>query len=434
MTEVAILNTLLSLGRYADIMGLPGPHFWGGTLGNAFPPGSCSAIWRKYPWQANDMTSRLELAQAIYTAEEEIARLIGYYPAPVWIEHEPHPYPRHHRPDAYGAAVDNRLRHKSLSLKWGRFIQAGVRAVTLVATATTATGALAYADPDGDGYNEIASVVVPTTLTDVSELKLYHPGHSGEQEWEIRPLLAKTANGVTATFTLWSWLLVKPSLYETFPTTSVNPTDPIDLTAAASLETSVDVYREYTDSSEPSAVFYWEPDPHQALPLAGSCSVCGGTGCVACAHTTQDGCLFVRDILQGLVGVQPAAYSDTDAAWTASAWSVCREPDIVKVFYHAGDQDDKYLAGRTYDPLSDFWAETIAWLATTRLERGVCACANATALFNWLREDITERTRDLSHYVTYDALRSPFGTRRGEVIAYRRVAKFVERRTVPALI
>ena len=81
--------TLLSLDGYAKILGLNPVHFaTGATPGltpMVMPSGGCDDVWWKYDWQDSDKVSKWQLAQLIQQAEEEIANVVGYWPAPMWI-------------------------------------------------------------------------------------------------------------------------------------------------------------------------------------------------------------------------------------------------------------------------------------------------------------------------------------------------------------
>jgi hypothetical protein len=205
----------------------------------------------------------------------------------------------------------------------------------------------------------------------------------------------------------------------------------LDITDTSNFITSVDVYREYVDFTQKSAEIYWEPilgSTMSNLIIGCGCSQCGGTGCTACELTTQDGCVHVRDVDTGFVVPVPASYDADQEVWIKQNATVCREPDIVKLWYYAGDLDQRYLRGTSCDPLSKSWAQTIAWLATARLERAPCACSNVVALFEDLRREINFTPSDGGSYVTsYRQIDNPFGTRKGEIIAFNRCSKLVRR-------
>lgn len=425
----ASVHTLLSLDRYAKIMGINPLAFNGaqtpGLSPQVFPVGECDALWWQYDWQRNDQVSREQLAQEIACAEEELARIVGYYPAPMWFAKEPHPYPRPYAREYYGTGIDMRGTYKAVKAKHGKFVQAGQRATVLIGTATAAGGKLVYSDADSDGLYETATITLPTSYTSECYIKAYFAGHTAEQEWEIRPPRNVTISGGNVVLVFWAWQLVDPDLWESFPTS--NGLEAIDVSSTSNFVLSAEVYYEYTDFTETSARFYYEPYP---------CTTCGSVedGCTTCEHDIQDGCIHVRDVERSIVVPTPASYDEDEGSWQQSTWDGCREPDIVKLWYYAGDIDNRYLRSLTCDPLSDQWAKVIAYLATARLERPLCGCSNTVALSEYLREDAAKSTREGSHTVPFWMLDSPFGTRRGELFAWKYIAKFVDRQFSVAVI
>jgi len=413
--------TLLALDRFARIMGLNPAHFNQAAGATVFPAGGgCNTVFFQHPWQNHDQISRTEIVSAIKAAEDEIARQLGYYPGPVWIENEVHEYPQYHRRERVTTNIVNtRGLVKGITANWGRLIQAGRRATSAIKEAASVT----YSDPDGDGYNELATITATTTVTDKCEIKLYFAGFGGDRRYEIRPLKSNTLSGGTVTITVDAWQLLDPDLKEALPTTA--GATAINLENINNYVATVDVYREYTDFSQASATFYWEPEPKNTLGVSGLCNSCGSSSCPACSLTTQNGCLFVRDVDLGIVVPQPATYDSTDEEWDKADLTACRDPDQVKIWYYAGDIDQEYLGGRTCDPLSNYWAETITWLTVARLDRPVCSCGTVKAFAEGLQEDLSLQG-ERSFFLDESILGNPFGTRRGEVMAWRRVGALAD--------
>jgi hypothetical protein len=424
----ASVPTLLSLDRYAKILGVNPAHF-NGAAANSLSPAvfpinvGCKDVWYQHAWQKFDALSREDLAEAIYDAEKDIERELGYSPGPKWVTNEVHQYPRPFYREAFGNGLNVRGQQKSIRARQGsKFIQAGQRGTTLIGTATTAGGTLVYSDPDGDGFSELATITLTTTVTDTQEIAVFTASKSAAKEWQIRPLKSVSISGGSVVITLDSWLLIDPDLWEFYPTgvteTSGNL---INISTTGNFVTSIDVYRIFTDFTQQSAKFYWERDPVANKLIF--CSSCGGTGCETCTLRTQDGCLHVRDVERGTVVPVPASYDSTDARWEGANWLECREPDQVKIWYYAGDLDERYLASETNEPLSDYWAHTIAWLATARTKRPFCACGGSHAMQSWLRQDFARSGTDETFVIDADQLANPFGTTRGAIMAWQRVSK-----------
>ncbi len=419
-----LANTLLGIHSYAKILGINPAHFAGGAGSAVFPVmnNACEDVWARYSWQASDRVSHEELALEIHNAERDIAAVLGYFPAPTWIEEEVQPYPRHHRRDTYNIGMSNvRGQLKSLKLRWGKFIQGGIRSATQDEF-TTPTPIVNYLDVNGDGFIDTARLTSVTTVTNVFDIKVYFAGLNGARAWEVRPIRSKSITLGVVTIELDPWLLIDPDRLAALPTTggftavnldSTPPVAPDDYVA------TVDLYYERNDSTEPGAILYWEQEPIL------SCSVCSGLGCAACSFSSQDGCIHVRDTDRGFVAVTPGVYDDDVGAWQRADPTVCRDPDQIKLYYYGGEQSDEWLSGWSYDPLSHHMAQAIAWMATARLERPFCACSNVTTLGLHLKEDLS-LTTDQGRFVSDTILTNPFGTRRGEVKAWQRISMLID--------
>lgn len=421
--------TSLSLDRYARIMGLAPMQFASAIAFNTAGEyiyqgtGQCDDIWWDYDWQDNDKISRYSLAEAIYETEQDIARFIGYPVAPIWIEEEVQMYPRHHRRDVWGSGHDVRLKHKSLHLNSKRIIAPGQRAITLVSDSLAVT----YEDRDSDGFFETAVVSVATTQTDPRIIKVYFEDTTAAQAWEIRPARSKAISAGVFTAVFWSWQMIHPDTRQDLPVDgdglgaidiSGNPPD--------NTVTAVDVYAEYNDSQLTEAQFVWTASPDWNSFT--ECMTCGGSGCVACGLTTQNGCFDISDPLTGLVTPWPAAYDTTDERWEPSTFSVCREPDYVKFWYYAGAIEQTYLKEQAEAVWLPTWlARVITYMATARLEKIPCTCGNAVHLARKLMTDMMMPDANQFFNININILDNPFGTRWGEVYAYNKLKTLAPR-------
>lgn len=421
--------TSLSLDRFAQIMSINPMHFNGATAVNVSPNevmpirNSCSDVYFQYAWQHADKVSREYLAEEIAQAEADIEEVLGYPVAPRWFVEESRQFPQSYRRDLYGAGFDVRGARKGVRLHHGKVMQAGQRAVTLLGTVTTAGADLVYSDADGDGYNETATLTLATTLTDAQEIKVYFEGQSGDEEWEVRPCRTKVISGGNVVITFWSWQLIDPDLWEALPTSL--GASAVDISDDSNYVIALDIYREYNDNTSASVVFYWWD----------YCNLCDGSGCSACAYVTQDGCFSVSDPKNGMIRPFPATYDADNAVWTEGTWTKCVEPNLMKVWYRAGYLSQDYLKGKSFDPLDRRLARAIAYLATARLERDFCSCTNVKTLSEQLRLDVSrQQPGGASFYISPRILDNPFGTRLGEIRAWRLIENLHEKAGRVALV
>lgn len=435
--------TLLPLDKYFSLVGINPAHASGGAGSTYFPDiNQCSDVFFQYMWQQMNNVSREEIAQAIKSAEDDITAVLGYSPAPVWIEQEVRDYPQYYRRGVIPSGMlDVRGMGKSVQLSQGKFIEGGRRTLTLVDDAVTVT----RTDDDGDGFKETATVTCNTTVTSKCELKVFFAGESGAQIWEIRPPRSVTLTGGVVTFKFWSWQFLDPDLQNAIPRSTVTTNDapygvvPIDIEAEASYVTTCDVYREYNDFTVASATFYWERARLMSLGLWPSgfcCSSCGSVGCPACELISQDGCIHVRDAAGTAVVPAPASYDSDAAQWNFTQLTVCADPTLVKLYYRAGEQSQDYLQGKTCEPLSNYMAEAIAMLATAKVARPFCTCNNSLAMTNeWQRDlSFTGSRVQGSYTVSAADLDNPFGTRAGAVLSWKRIGRMTSSLMVGAAV
>lgn len=415
-------QTKLSLDQWAKIMGISPAHFNGLRFPDISPePFSLMAsnaaqpLWRQYDWQAPGQVSIDTLARAIRTAENDIEGFLGYNLVPDWTSQEVHEYPKEYRRELYGSGLDNRGQMKAIMPKKGRIISAGRRVSTLLGTPAVSGASLVYTDPDGLGWDTLATITVPITLTNVDEIKLYFTGHGGAPEWEVRPVLTKIITGGNVVITVDSWLLIDPDLQNAIP---FDEKTIINGGTAANYVQNIEVRREFTDFTLAPAEFFWERKPKvTATPF---CASCAGTGCEVCTLIVQDGCWHPRDVYGGLIVPVPADFDDANQIWERAAWTECREPDQVKIWYYSGEQSEQFLRDTVTGALDQNLATLIAHMATARLTCEFRSNNNVADLVEYWRRDVAESGESTNTIFTPPSvLENPFGTRRGEVAAWK---------------
>lgn len=432
---ISSFDNCLSLDRYAKIMGIDPVRFSGASpvilaSGSILFPiyNDVNSVWPQYSYQAHDQVGREDLGQAIWDAEQEIANFLGYFPAPKWIAQEMHPYPRFYRSDMWGNGLDTPGRWKTIQLNYGKFIEGGRRRLTQL---TPANVVLAYTDVDVDGFAETATVTinpVPAAMTDECRIKIYYLGHDGDPQYQIVEPRRTTLAGGIYTATFWRWQLIEHSIWERLPINEdTGGGVGIDLTVLTNCvpagAASLDAYYEDTSTTLSSVLFYWE-----MVPNSYSCPNCGTSGgCTSCQMDTLDGCAVVRDADSGIVMINPVIWDTVNLQWVTTSWAQSREPENAKVWYRAGQLNPGFLRGLSCDELAPDMAKIISYLATARLERPFAANNNAQALCLAMQRDMAKNPSGGDNFFVPEEIGlNPFGTRGGEVYAYRHLKQLVQ--------
>lgn len=370
----------------------------------------CNTLVYQYNWQNADAVGRQQIRRALETAESRLKTYLNYAVAPNFIE-ETVRFPRYPdlRFDRMGYAGAD-ARWITVNASEGRIISAGSEALV----STHAGVAVVYSDSDGDGLNDTFTVTIPTTLTDISEVEVYFSaadrvdGHD-IAEYKISPVEIEI-NAGTLTVKGRSWLLVKPVLQM-----GVN-VDPIDPALATNFVSTVDIYRHYpmhgTTYETAEAVLIWESRPWPVF----ACNYPVTNGDPA-AYAYALARLAVRDAGLGTFGVGEAVYNTTTSAWEPvyhlETW---RPPDRVIIRYLAGVP----LQNGNIHPR---YRSLVTRFAAAELARPICACEGANSeLYRW-QFDIARSAgvNDEQYSISGEDLNNPFGTRAGQVYAWKEV-------------
>lgn len=313
------------------------------------------------------------------------------------------------------AAVEPDERRVAVRLPVGQVQALGVRRSELLGTA-----ACVYADRNKDGLLDTwtATLALPGEVTDASQLATYvalvdrwDAGRS-LTNWRIRPVTATIADGI-ATLTGALWLLGRPSRYDDVANASTLSLDP----KAGDLLDRVSIYREWIDPhgatpQDAQATLIWET--RAAPPWACACNG-GSTDPAAVAEAAARA--GIRNATVGLVTPGEARYDTATGTWHQVAWGACTPPDQVLV---------RALAGL---PLVDgamqrAWQETVTYLALAETEGPLCACEGVRKRLHHWQFDLARSSgaNDEAYgAISGDDLSNPFGTRRGQVEAWKRV-------------
>lgn len=404
---IASVPTKLPLATFARILGIHPLHF----EGVAYTPTDrtaniCQSAMPQYSWQANDRISREEIGLAIANAEEMIEQQLRFRLLPSWESDEWKQAARPSPSNFHGySAVDIRGHASTVEASWGHIISGGIEAKTLLAAGQP----INWSDEDGDGLEELGTVVVAGVSSAVAacEAEIYYPGHDGDAEWQIRPATAALV-GTTLTITFKRELCIVEDILE-----SLNDPDPADYSDDTDFLDEVDVYRHYNNPAT-QATLMWEPS---------GCYNCQMSGCSLCAYSVQTGCLHLRSTpKQAVLGWSPGEYDANTNAFTPGALVMGRSPDLVRLYYYAG-LTPKRGCINVMEPV---WARAVAYLACALLDRPLCDCT--TNVWERWREDLAvlsggDQTVTFSFGTREAAAACPFGTTRGALYAWQRVTE-----------
>ena len=398
---VPLPYTKMPLFDWAARMGLNPVHFAGGVMSGRFEASQpCSSPWPRYTWQNGDSLSHTDVAIAISTAESIIEEYLGFHLAPA-TRQETWQYPRYLR-EHRTTGFDRTGRRAAIQMQRSKILSVSVEKRSYIGTFP-----VSYQDLDGDGYPEIAYVLVDDTADlDVNEVHLFPAGLSDHPSWQIRYPKRWGVTGDNRYFLFDFWLMVDHEVVARLPGhTWVAP----NLDNAANLIDHVEAWRVWQDSADTDCVsMFWET-PNYCAP--GESQTSGGTA-------------IVRDPELALVA--PVVVDPSCLYYGA--------PDRATITYYSGARAQEFLSGYTLNPLGGHLADAVFYLATARLTRDVCGCAEARALAADLRKDMSLVSPQGNFLAVADAIQtSPFGTRRGEWLAYQSL-KLVDRHMEVAVI
>lgn len=391
------VKTWLPLDRWAEIIGIHPLHFNGLDATDLAPDTVCGDVWFQHSWQHADRVGHEDVAMAIQQAEMQIAAEVGYNLLPDWTVAERIPFAQPGVPGVYNLnGLNPRGQLNSVELRRGHVISGGVKTKTVI----SAGESFVRSDEDSDGFAELCTVTVATSVTDANEIALFYPGKSGEDGWEIRPIQVSFSGG-NAIITFKVWLIAAANKMDVF-----DP-DPLDAEDNASYESTVDVYRVYNDPST-QAQFMWENSP-------GCCGTCD-----ACLFSTQAGCFHLREQRIGIAVPAPGSWDSDDEEFDAAAWSVCRGPDQVRFWYYSGFEDKSMTRSKV--EMAKFWEYPVAFYAASLLDRSVCGCSNVQAFIDKWRLDVAvNEFQGTTVTVTPELLSNRLGTTMGAIYAWKRI-------------
>jgi len=350
-------RTAVSLARYASIIQMPECQFWGVSNVSELSEFECGTFWTK---QQRDITARY-----LSEAQDEIENEIGFFLQPTWVAGT-----------LSGTVlgdrfVDSQRCGNPLVTRWGKLIEAGVKATTNVALSSVVDHT---ADP---------AVVGPiaTLLTDTNEIYVYHPGTGVEI----------TPSSITISGGFLTINIPRCRMLKELPSVSVTSTEGWDYTDLSGFESTVDVKRIWNDPSV-NAELVWS----HGCTLGSSCG-----SATPCQESTRTGCMYIMDYNTGVVSIRRSSYSD--GIWgapTDAPSCLCGSPETIRLNYLCGTPTTSVQA-----------QDTIVRLAHAEMPTEFCGCSQGQLMW--------KRDRDIPKFISFKREACPFGVSDGAWTAYR---------------
>lgn len=399
-------GTLLPLDELRRIMGFNPWHFH--QMENAIVPArdSCSPVLFNYAWQSADRVGRNDIIEAIRSAEAKWTKEAGFSPAPEF-RYDLAAFPAFYDPKQSIGGFDASGGWPGIRLASGRIVSLGVENLAYVAE-----GPITFVDRDGDGINETFSMSFATTETNPRNLAVYFvpADRFGDvalaRQWQVRPVIVQISAGV-ATVTGSAWNVIKPLVLEKYDPIALDPSTTGNFVSRLQVWTrSV-----YTGNQ---GRLYWETSP--------------GAVCIdnsdPSGYQYTDARYTIRDARIGYVAGGSVAYNTTDAAWAASAWPLNYPPTHAGVNYYGG------FPAAANGEMADEMKQIIARFAVAELARPVCGCHDENKAFNHWQIDLSKVSGgadELFQVSQQDLDNCPWGTRRGQVFAYKMAQSYKRR-------
>jgi len=302
--------TQLPLDVWAKLMQIPLTHF--NQLSGTKAPLLCDDDW--------DQDSRDMLAWNMQTAEQMIAKELGFWPAPHFTVDERHLFGR------TGVRWD--WEQAEIETDYSYVECYGTETLTLVQADAT----VEYMDLDNDplGREETAEIgnALYADLPACSEecdVAIFFRVADGAKDaahpaWEIRPIKVDI-DDTTMSIRAESSLFVRPELWDLTSLDCSGSDEPNKWRwewQTANLVTHVDVYCRTINQQSPVTLM-WD-------------GVCDCVG--ICQHKTQTGCAYPIDLQRGFFVPRPSTWNGTNNIDAAPTYSI--PPESVKVSYRSG--------------------------------------------------------------------------------------------------
>ena len=309
-------DLVVPLWRYAQILEHDECAIWNVTYEGQPDSYGCNLLWSE--------ERRRTTQEALYEAQVLIEDLVGFFLKPTYVFGE--------LDDAI-YAEQRFLDQQPISTyrfhaRYAHLLEFGKGTLSTLSSGEAVSHA---ADPATIGP-------VTVTIGSTEEVKLYHPG----SDREIRPS-SMTYTGGALTIRVPRCRLVLES--------KLSEMDPLQYTDTANFESTVDIKRLYTDTTDNGDLVV----PH-ACPSGSSCTC-------RCSEYTHSACGYIKDAVTGFIDFIPATYDADTSSWLSPSNQAYCNYSMSRLCYKAGLRNVTPLVERA-----------IVRLAHTLMPKAPCSC------------------------------------------------------------
>lgn len=358
----SLFNNLMSIEQFAELALLDKWHVAGYCVGEAEAGCNCDNMgtYTELAFQGKTL-SRAEISQAIEEAENLIAQVLGYYPAPKAFVAEVHQYPQQDIGRSYKQSRPlsrNTLTtrdgkdYKSVQLHWGFLQGLGLQVDESLGETDSLTMAAG-----NQSFTATLTFTPSTALTGDEEYLVYFaesdlPEDDAYTAWQVRDVRCTVADAGGGDYTLTirggGYLLMPPAKrFEPYRRWRC-----LDDATAGNFVTKLQVYIRRLDSTQQGSL-QWGKDP---------CTSANG-----CNDVTVRGLCLQRDDkpLAPVVRPMPMNYNTDLSEW--QTYQPNTAPDWVVANYVAG-------VPRVNGKVDPLYAKPIMYLAASLLVTDAANC------------------------------------------------------------
>lgn len=390
---------MIGLETWRKAMRMHPWHFWGLVGTGLQVTSSCIDVIAPRAWQHTDRLGREDIRDTIEEAEQAIYREAHFWPSPRWTTE---------RIEWPGDRTV--VRWSSMAGANGMFRPAITETKHLIALGPRKTTSLGFSlvtliDLDGDGINERfnAYVLTPAVADEANLVCTPSPSNwalvPGEtfDTFRIEPL-AFDYDGSGYQISGPAWLLADKTKQNALPF------EGMDVATVGALIDTVWLSEVKTDQAgetiqDAQVVLNSEGRPYSGCP---GCTI-GNDPATSAQAVGRGG---IRNARNGIVTPAESVYDSVTGLWRVTSSDCWREPDSMDVRLYSGvDSVDAALV--------------VCRLAAAMLTRNICACEVANREISHWQEDLAETGGNTGFAVSPDDLNNPFGTRRGQIAAWK---------------